>query len=267
MAHVYGWTKDPRTKLEPNGSIVDLIALDKKFPDLAHALKMTMASGDIDLSPYCIAMDQYQLSSCVGNATCESLEILENIATGNATILSRLFTYAMARTEEGTLNVDGGTHVRTAFDTLSRFGVCTEDIWPYDMNQVDVSPSILAQQQAVGHKLTGYYRITTTGDQRLADIQTALYNKHPVVIGTDVGDDFENLPQGSLGPLGPPSIGTIRGGHALVVVGYIGGNYLIKNSWGTGWGKDGFCLFTPDYLTWIDTSDLWVPTIAPVFTP
>jgi C1A family cysteine protease len=209
-------------------------------------------------------MNQYQLSSCTGNATCEGLEILENIATGSPVLLSRLFTYAMARTIEGTLNVDGGSHVRTCFETLSTFGVCTEAIWPYDMTQVDVSPSILAQQQAVGHKITGYYRITSTGAQRLTDIQTALYNKHPVVIGTEIGSAFENATATS-GPIPPPAVGDIVGGHALVVVGFVGGNYVIKNSWGAGWGNNGFCLFTPDYLVWTDTDDLWVPTVSPVF--
>jgi C1A family cysteine protease len=266
MANVYGWRKDPRFRAEPDGTNTDLVALDKKFETLSTGLNFQLGSGDVNLSQYCVAMDQYQLSSCTGNATCESLEMLENMVNGNAVLLSRLFTYGMARTIEGTLNVDGGSHVRTCFDTLSRFGVCTETIWPYDMNQVNVSPSILAQQQAVGHKIKGYYRITSTGEQRLQDIQTALYNKHPIVIGTDVGTDFENLPQGTLGPLGPPALGTIKGGHALVIVGYVGGNYIIKNSWGTGWGQNGFCMFTPDYLTWTDTDDLWVPTLAPVFT-
>jgi C1A family cysteine protease len=264
MAQVYGWSKDARFKVAPDGTNIDLIAQDKKFEELASKLNFVLSPGDVDLSQYCVAMDQYQLSSCCGNATCEGLEILENIATGNATLLSRLFTYAMARTIEGTLNVDNGTHVRTCFDTLSLMGVCTEDIWPYVMTQVNVSPSIIAQQQAVGHKITGYYRITSTGSQRLTDVKTALANKHPVVIGTQIGQAFEHIAPQSLGPLPPPTSGS-TGGHALVIVGNIGTNFLIKNSWGTGWGQNGLCLFTEDYITWDETDDLWVPTIAPVF--
>lgn len=261
----YGWLKDPRFRVGTDGENIDLLALDKKFEDLVTSRNLKTGTGDVDLSPYCVAMNQYSLSSCTGNATCESLEILENIATGKATLLSRLFTYAMARTIEGTLNVDAGSHVRTCFETLSLYGVCAEAIWPYDLTQVNVSPSILAQEQAVGHKIDSYYRITSEGDQRLTDIQTALYNKLPVVIGTDISNAFESLASGSNGPLGPPGIGQDAGGHALVVVGYIGSNYLIKNSWGTGWGVNGFCLFTPDYMTASMTNDLWVPTLAPVF--
>lgn len=264
MANVYGWLKDPRFSVDTNGNNVDLLANDKRFEDLVAAHNLKIGTGDVDLSPYCVAMNQYSLESCCGNATCEALEILENIANGNATLLSRLFTYAMSRTIEGTLTVDAGTHVRTCFETLSLYGVCEETIWPYDLTQVNVSPSILAQRQAVGHKVNAYYRITSTGDQRLKDIQTALYNKLPVVIGTDIGSAFESCSSNT--PFAPPSILDIKGGHALCVVGYVGGNYLIKNSWGTSWGVNGFCTFTPEYMTWLETDDLWVPTGFSTFT-
>jgi C1A family cysteine protease len=264
MSNRYGWLKDPRFRVDPSGNNIDLLASDRRFADLIFTNELRLGSGDVDLSQYCVAMNQYSLESCTGNATCESLEILENIATGSATILSRLFTYAMARTIEGTLSVDAGSHVRTCFETLSLYGVCEETTWPYDMTKVNVSPSILAQQQAVGHKVSAYYRITSTGDQRLADIQTALRNKLPVVIGTQIGNDFEKA-TASTGPLSPPDVLSIIGGHALVVVGYVGGAYKIKNSWGTGWGDGGFCLFTPEYLTSSETDDLWVPTHASSF--
>ena len=262
-----GWLKDPRFKVEPDGSTTDLLALDKKFETLVAEKSLKMGTGDIDLSAFCVAMDQYSVEACTGNATCEALEILENIANGNAVLLSRLFTYAMARTIEGTLGSDTGSHVRTCFETLTLMGCCTEALWPYDLTQVCVSPPMLVQQQAVGHKTSAFYRIMTSGAQRLTDIQTALYNRLPVVIGTDVGQAFQALSNtNSLGPLDIPSGST--GGHALVVVGYSPATnlYLVKNSWGTSWGLNGFCQFTADYLTWSETDDLWVPTIAPVFT-
>jgi C1A family cysteine protease len=260
----YGWLKDPRFKLAPDGTQIDLLALDKKFETLVAERGLKKGAGVVDLSSYCVAMDQYNAESCTGNATCEALEMLENMATGNAVLLSRLFTYAMARTIEGSLDQDTGSHVRTCFETLTLMGCCTEALWPYDLSQVCTPPSIIAQQQAAGHKTSAYYRITSTGDQRLSDVQTALYNRLPVVIATDVGTAFQNL-SGSLGPLS--ILDDDLGGHALVVVGYdpTTNLYKIKNSWGTSWGLNGFCQFTADYLTWDTTDDLWVPTLAPVF--
>jgi C1A family cysteine protease len=45
-------------------------------------------------------------------------------------------------------------------------------------------------------------------------------------------------------------------------MGFIGGNFLIKNSWGTGWGDGGYAYFDPSYITWDQTQDLWVPTLG-----
>jgi C1A family cysteine protease len=46
----------------------------------------------------------------------------------------------------------------------------------------------------------------------------------------------------------PPGSG-LGGGHAAAVVGYTAaGNFIIRNSWGTGWGRDGFAFGSPLYM-------------------
>ena len=127
MAKVYGYKRDPQSKQAADGSTIDLFAQDRKFSALLPNLTVLADAGDIDLSMYCIDMDQQQLSSCVGNGTAESLEMLEQMAHEGIpgyqpTPLSRLFIYNMARTEDGDLNQDAGTNIRTAFDVLGRFG-------------------------------------------------------------------------------------------------------------------------------------------------
>jgi C1A family cysteine protease len=167
----------------------------------------------------------------------------------------------MARQETGDLANDDGTYIRVCFDVLSRFGVCDEYLWPYDETKVKVSPSLMAQRQAAGHKIHSYYRIPDTGNpqDRIDAIVTALRAQHPVVFGTQVSYDFMQL----LGttPQKPPT-GNIAGGHAMVIMGFINGWFLVKNSWGTGWGDGGYCYFDPSYITWDQTTDLWVPTLA-----
>ena len=42
---------------------------------------------------------------------------------------------------------------------------------------------------------------------------------------------------------------TARGGHAICIVGYLtSGRFIVRNSWGTGWGDKGFGYVTPAYI-------------------
>jgi len=261
MTQKYGYHRDPITRVEANGSVTNLIQKDHKFKDVAAKLGANQTTGDVDLSLYCVDMNQRGLSSCVGNSTIESLEMLSNVAGYKPVPLSRLFVYNMARQRNGNLDKDEGTFIRSAFDVLSRFGVCDEYLWPYEEGKVFTSPSIMAQRQAVGHRIHSYYRIDSTGDERIKDIVAALHAKHPVVFGTMITSAFQRI--GDRTPIDRPGPNdTLIGGHAMVIVGYIGGSFLIKNSWGTGWGSHGFCLMTPEYITWNSTWDLWVPTLG-----
>lgn len=264
MTIAFGYQRDPISRVEKDGSKTDLLAKDLKFGALATKLKLNAAPlGDVDLSPYCTPSDQFRLSSCVGNATADSVEILNSIAGYAPIQLSRLFVYAMARIRSGdpSLQKDEGTYIRSAFDTLSRFGVCDEYLWPYKESAVHHIPSIKAQRQAVGHRIHSYYRIDSTGDARVQDIVKALHAKHPVVFGTLITSKFQECSDRT--PIQRPlAHESILGGHAMIIVGWIGGNFLVKNSWSAGWGSHGFCLLTPEYITWDSTWDLWTPTLG-----
>ena len=116
-------------------------------------------------------------------------------------------------------------------------------------------------REATRHRIHSYYRIKSDGPERLQDILAALSANHPVVFGTAVEQDF-------LSPTGPdlvgPPQGATIGGHAMIIVGYNASRnaFLVKNSWGDRWRTGGYVLFSPDYLTWAKTWDLWVPTLG-----
>ncbi len=229
-----------------------------------------LANGDVDLRPFCTDTNQYALSACAGNASADAVEIVsavaealkakaENRAPVPVPQLSRLFVYAQARTLDGTLGKDEGTFIRSCFESLSRFGIPEETVWPYLDEKVYVSPSIIAQRAARGHTIHSYYRIKATGQDRLDEIVAALQTMHPVVFGTLVDSSFMSNTGSSV--INRPGNVTM-GGHAMIVVGYINNLFLVKNSWGSGWRDGGYALFTPDYMTWDETWDLWVPTLG-----
>lgn len=243
---------------------------DLNVKELLKVAPTRLAVGDVDLRPFCTESNQSGLSACAGNATADAVEIVSNVEESfRAEVegrearpvpqLSRLFVYAMARTLDGTLNKDEGTYIRSCFEVLTRFGIPEESVWPYEENKVFVSPSMLAQRAGLGHKIHSYYRITSSGEERINDIVAALRAMKPVVFGTLIDHPFMEFS-------GPWTVdtpkGATAGGHAMIVVGYIDGKFLVKNSWGSGWRQGGYAFFTPEYMAWDETWDLWVPTLG-----
>jgi hypothetical protein len=200
--------------------------------------------------------------NCAGNATADSVEILNAIEGKPRVELSRLFVYSMARTLHQALDKDEGTYIRTCFKVLSTFGICEESVWPYNTKKVFVSPSLTAQRRALGHKIHSFYRISSTGQDRIDEVTKALKLMKPVVFGTRVDQAFKELQ--TFNPVGEPR-GKTLGGHAMIIVGVLDGNFIVKNSWGTSWGQKGFWLMKPSYLAWKNTHDLWVPTLGVEF--
>lgn len=249
--------------------------MDRKF-SLELAPKLTaISSGDVDMRPSCTSTDQYNINGCAGNAAADSFEIL-NVLAGNPPVqLSRLFVYSLARNQvdsdgdgKSDLDKDEGTYIRLCFDVIWKYGICREDLpagkggWPYDTSKVHVLPDLMAMRSAVGHKLHSFYRIEETGQSRIDAMLQALRAHHPIVFGTEVDEAFEDLSDATPWVRTQPS----KGGHAMVVVGYIDGQgFIVKNSWGTGWGVEGFCFMKPDVFLAPETVDLWVPTMGVMF--
>lgn len=251
---------DPRFRVEADGSQTDLVALDPDARKFLASAPVVTPTGDVSLRSFCVDMDQLNENACAGNSTAESVEILNNIAGYKAVPLSRQFIYNLARNENSDLANDNGTYIRSCFDVLSRYGVSDEYLFPYDPTKFNVMPPLMAMRQAMGHKIQAAYRIPDTGNpqDRIDACIAALRAQHPIVFGTQVSSDFENL----LGTATQKPPTTSVGGHAMVIVGWIGGLFLVKNSWGIDWGEGGYAYFDPSYISWALTSDLWVPTLG-----
>jgi hypothetical protein len=267
--NVFGYLPDPP---KAAGEQPDWSFTEKLRP----ALKIVWP-GDVDLSPHTTSTNQYSAGSCAGNATADSVEVLNSIEGLAKVELSRLFVYTLARNfmdvdldGKSDIDKDDGTYIRLCFDVLSKFGICREDLagdkggWPYDLSKLHVLPSLKAMRAATGHRIHSYYRIDETGQDRVDAILAALRGNHPVVFGTSVTRAFTQLRDA--GPVAPPEGEATIGGHAMMLCGYDRTKgFLMHNSWGTGWGDGGFAYLTEDYLAWDGTGDIWVPTKGTVF--
>lgn len=212
--------------------------------------------------------DQLAIEDCVSNAGCDMLEILYGIE--NPTIvpnqLSRLFLYWNSRLYDQTTDKNVGTYIHNAMNSLTNLGVCRESLWPYDQNKIFAQPPVLCYKEGDDNTLNTFYQIMSSDAERLADIEAAIRADHPVIFGTEIGAELENYD-------GNPNTvidvtKAASGGHCMLVVGVrtnTAGNkeFLIRNSWGTGWGLTtypGHAWVTGGFLTSADTSDLFVGT-------
>jgi len=260
LGNDFGYLPDPPKK---EGESPDL-----DFAELRTKLA-AVSTGDVDFRDHTTSTNQYSLPSCVGNATADSVEILNSLEGRPHVELSRQFVWTLCRNMEdkdrdgrGDVDKKTGTYIRLAFDVLNTFGVCPEKYWPYN-SPWNRLPSLKAMRKATGHKIKAYHRISGRGDDRLDQVLTALRSGHPVVFGTRIPKDFGKLDDE--GPVGIPS--DPGGGHAMICVGYLTGlGFIIKNSWGTNWGDNGFFIMKPEYMAWDKTWDLWVPTRGVTFS-
>lgn len=210
--------------------------------------------------------NQYSLGSCSANATADSFEAQiaqrNNLDPSQVQDLSRLFIYWNARnlSNPPTYDKDSGSQIRLAFDSMARYGAPYEAIYPYEISKVNERPTILAYREAIKNRINKFYRISVNGQERIGQIKQALCSGCPVVFGTLVANNFMNYSGGSI--ITNPG-GWYVGGHALCCVGWSEAKqaFEVRNSWGEGWGDQGYCWMDKNYLAADITTDIWVATM------
>ena len=201
--------------------------------------------------------DQGQLGSCTANALAGAFEFdLEKQGLTDFEP-SRLFIYYNERAIEGTVSTDSGAQIRDGVKTLSKQGVCPESDWPYDIAKFAQKPAKKLYTEAKANKVALYQRVAQTTSQ----LKGCLAEGYPFVIGFTVYESFESEQVAQSGVVPMPTAGEkVLGGHAVVIVGYDESEqrFRARNSWGTGWGQQGYFTIPYGYLTDSSLSaDFW----------
>jgi C1A family cysteine protease len=203
--------------------------------------------GDVDLREWDSPVeDQGALGSCVSHAVTSAYELMKKKQTGSSPELSRLFVYYHSRYLEKTLDLDSGvSYLKTAMDSLVRFGVCSEDLCPYIVEDFKKQPTPDCYSDACSRRIQGYMEVTT-----LTDMLENITLGKPILLGMSVYDSFMNIhSENSTVPL-PEETETSLGGHAVLIVGYSmqDQTFLIKNSFGTSWASAGYARLPFEYV-------------------
>ncbi len=210
--------------------------------------------SSVDLRQLCPPVyNQLTLGSCTANALCAALGVLEIKHKDTYTDLSRLMLYYDEREIEGTINSDPGAQIRDGIKSLAERGVCREALWPYDIGKWNLKPTDQAYKEAMDYEILEYQRINT-----LDEMKQCLADGYPFAFGFAVYQAFESPKVAQTGIVPMPS-GNEKslGGHAVLAVGYDDSKqmFLVRNSWGNGWGIGGYFWMPYQYLNDRNLSD------------
>ena len=242
----YGWKND---------------SLDKR--DKIYRPRFTLKTNNIksvDLRKNCPGIyNQGELGSCTANAIAAAYEY-DEIKQNEDTIFipSRLFIYYNERNMENTVNTDSGAARRDGIKSINRYGVCSEELWPYDVKKFTEKPTDNCYNYAKKHISVKYHRLT----QQLSHLKDSLEEGYPFVFGFVVYESFETEEVNNTGKMiMPGDKDKPLGGHAVMAVGYDDEEevFIIRNSWGTDWGDKGYFYMPYEYITNRNLcSDFWI---------
>lgn len=217
--------------------------------------------------------DQGPLGSCTAHAGVGLVEYFEKRAFGKHLDASRLFLYKVTRNLLHWTG-DTGAFLRSTMGALVLFGVPPEEYWQYKTADFDKEPSSFCYAFGQNYQAISYYRLDPPGTDNkalLSRIKTNIAAGLPSMFGFTVYSSYTQA--GTSGKIPYPTKGEkIVGGHAIVAAGYDDkmkiknsasgaaetvGALLIRNSWGTGWGDQGYGWLPYDYVLTGLAEDWW----------
>jgi C1A family cysteine protease len=233
---------------------------DHRDCKLVHgAAKIAARPPSFDMTPKMPPpYDQGQVGSCTGNSSAAAFQYAQIKQGLPSWIPSRLFAYLNGRRAEGTVDTDAGAQLKDVVRGIATYGIVPETEWPYDENKWMDIPDAQVYTDALKNVATSYLAVRQTVD----DICTTLAGNEPVIFGFSVYSAFESQQVAETGILNLPTASEqLLGGHAVLAVGYDDASqrFRVRNSWGPGWGQQGYFTIPYDYLSNPDLADdFWI---------
>ncbi|MEO8267416.1 MAG: C1 family peptidase [Ilumatobacteraceae bacterium] len=198
--------------------------------------------------------NQENTGSCVGWATGDGVVRWHMTKAGKisqTTLLSPRHIW-MASKETDTITtrpesfIEGaGTTLKAAVDVARKHGVALMDDLPFHIQtKMYTGNENSFYASCAQRKISAYFNL----HRNLSSWKTWLAGTGPILAAFNVDSSWDNAASnnGNIDTFHPD---TVRGGHAICIVGYrADGRFIVRNSWGTTWGVNGFGYLHPDYI-------------------
>jgi Papain family cysteine protease len=217
---------------------------------LAATTRAVPSSKDLRESWWKIG-DQKSTGSCVGWAAADSVlrwHFTKAGRLGDTEWLSPRFQWmASKETDEFTAQPttfveSAGTSLKAALDISRKWGAVRNSVLPFASGKLYPGEVATFYAIATQLKIAAYFNL----GRDVTAWRSWLANNGPILtrLNVDATWDAATQNQGKLSTYKPS---TTRGGHAVALVGYTSSNFIVRNSWGTGWGDQGFAYATNTY--------------------
>ena len=197
--------------------------------------------------------NQGSTGSCVGWATASSLlryhfTKARKIKT-NEKISVRFVWMASKEMDEytdypTTFIDDAGTSLKSALKSVKNVGALKADLFPFHGKMVTILEKNFLKI-AGRLKIQAYFNLISTKQDKLTMFKTWLANNGPILTCLDCDDTWMDVKRDGL--LEKYDSKSADGGHAVSIVGYTPTHFIIRNSWGIGWGDKGFAYASYEY--------------------
>lgn len=169
--------------------------------------------------------DQGSCGSCWAFSTAATFQDVKRIF-GETEDLSEQYLLSCANPKEWSCN--GGFFAHDAHK--SPRGAVLASEYPYTGTDSTCKSSINYRW-----RLTSWSYLSNSENPSVDEIKAAIYKYGPVSVGVAVDDAFSSYRGGIFEDTGYRSLN-----HAVNIVGWGNGYWIMRNSWGTDWGENGF---------------------------
>jgi Papain family cysteine protease len=227
----------------PKGEPVPTQPLPPAFADVKE-------QDAVDLRKYCSPIgDQGQTGRCSAFAWTHATEMGRNVLNNESTRLCPNFTMLEFQRMQGDAQdyrhaYEGGDGTISGPEpgqVLVQNGTCRQELWPDD------TPSPLTREDQLIADAQRYHLDAVPLPIAIDDVKKVLSAGCPVHVSMNTGSAFSDVGRDGVFDAAEAPWGR-HGRHAMLIVGYTGNFFTLKNSWGSDWGDQGYCFVPKNVL-------------------